>query len=190
MMLYRTYVSYHLNTYHTLRAANDNHDNGAPPPTSEIMPKHDDASSGISKNILADSWTCGQKGRMWKRDPEAVLPAYENFFPGFLFASYVDFVPSSNHLGIFASDWQCKFLLMFLFVTEKKQNLVGEFLSSHTKFLKHRATHLRVHRLQKSTVFYANNLLIAKFTWPTSHTSNSVDKLNKAKLSGLVFFSW
>jgi hypothetical protein len=29
-------------------------------------------------------------------------------------------------------------------------------------------------------------LLIAKFTQPTSHTSNTVDKLNKSKLSGLV----
>jgi hypothetical protein len=52
MMLYCTYVSYHLNTYHALRAANDNHDNGAPPPLSEIMPKHDEASSGISKKYI------------------------------------------------------------------------------------------------------------------------------------------
>jgi hypothetical protein len=29
-------------------------------------------------------------------------------------------------------------------------------------------------------------LLIAKFPRPTSHTSNTVDKLNKSKLSGLV----
>jgi hypothetical protein len=29
-------------------------------------------------------------------------------------------------------------------------------------------------------------LLIAKFHQPTSHTSNTIDKLNKSKLSGLV----
>jgi hypothetical protein len=29
-------------------------------------------------------------------------------------------------------------------------------------------------------------LLIAKFPQPSSHTSNTVDKLNKSKLSGLV----
>jgi hypothetical protein len=31
-----------------------------------------------------------------------------------------------------------------------------------------------------------NNLLITKFPQPTSHTSNTVDKLNKSKSSGLV----
>jgi hypothetical protein len=31
-------------------------------------------------------------------------------------------------------------------------------------------------------------LLIAKFPRPTSHTSNTVDKLNKSKLCGLVKF--
>ena len=36
------------------------------------------------------------------------------------------------------------------------------------------------------SVLYDNNLLIAKFTRPTSHASNTVDKLNKVKLSGLV----
>jgi hypothetical protein len=52
---------------------------------------------------------------------------------------------------------------------------------------KHRVRHLRVHSSQKKyCIFYANNLLIAKCTRPTSHTSNTVDKLNKFKLSGLV----
>jgi hypothetical protein len=54
-------------------------------------------------------------------------------------------------------------------------------------FPKCRVTPLQVHSLQKKyCIFYANNVLIAKFTRPTSHTSNTVDKLNKSKLSGLV----
>jgi hypothetical protein len=39
---------------------------------------------------------------------------------------------------------------------------------------------------KKGTIFLANNLLIAKFPRPSSHTSNTVDKLNKSKSSGLV----
>jgi hypothetical protein len=35
---------------------------------------------------------------------------------------------------------------------------------------------------QDDPFFKANNLLIAKFRRPTSHTSNTVDKLNKSKL--------
>ncbi len=35
---------------------------------------------------------------------------------------------------------------------------------------------------KKGTFFFANNLLIAKFPQPSSHTSNTVDKLNKSKL--------
>jgi streptolysin S family bacteriocin protoxin len=46
--------------------------------------------------------------------------------------------------------------------------------------------HFGVCRLQKGTIVLANNLLIAKFPQPSSHTSNTVDKLNKSKLSGLV----
>ena len=38
-------------------------------------------------------------------------------------------------------------------------------------------------QIAKIAMFYANNLLIAKLSWPTSHTSNTVDKLNKSKLS-------
>ncbi len=50
-----------------------------------------------------------------------------------------------------------------------------------------RAKHLGVCRLQKRYNFFlANNLLIAKFPRPTSHTSNTVDKLNKSKSSRLV----
>ena len=57
----------------------------------------------------------------------------------------------------------------------------------HTTSQKRRARHLRIHSSQeKSCIFYANNLTIAKCTQPTSHTSNTVDKLNKSKLSGLV----
>jgi hypothetical protein len=42
-----------LNTYHALRAAIDKHDNGArSAPSSEIMPKHDEASGGIGKKII------------------------------------------------------------------------------------------------------------------------------------------
>ena len=52
---------------------------------------------------------------------------------------------------------------------------------------KRKATHLQVCRLQKRYNFFlANNLLIAKLPRPPSHTSNTVDKLNKSKLSGLV----
>ena len=53
-----------------------------------------------------------------------------------------------------------------------------------TKFLKCRVTHLRVHRLQKKycIIFYANKLLITKFTRPTSHTSNTVEKLKKVQV--------
>ena len=41
----------------TLRAANDKNDNGArSTPSSKIMPKHDEASGGIGKNISVDSW--------------------------------------------------------------------------------------------------------------------------------------
>ncbi len=51
----------------------------------------------------------------------------------------------------------------------------------------HRAKHLGVCRLQKRYNFFlANNLLIAKFPRPTWHTSNTVDKLNNSKSSGLV----
>jgi hypothetical protein len=39
---------------------------------------------------------------------------------------------------------------------------------------------------EKDTFFLANYLLIAKFPRPSSHISNTVDKLNKSKLSGLV----
>jgi hypothetical protein len=39
---------------------------------------------------------------------------------------------------------------------------------------------------KKGTFFQANKLLIAKFPRPSSHTSNTVDKLNKSKSSGLV----
>ena len=40
---------------------------------------------------------------------------------------------------------------------------------------------------KKGTFFFqANKLLIAKFPRPSSHTSNTVDKLNKFKLPGLV----
>ncbi len=50
-----------------------------------------------------------------------------------------------------------------------------------------RAKHLGVCRSQKRDIFIlANNLPIAKFPRPTSHTSNTVDKLNKSKSSGLV----
>jgi hypothetical protein len=50
-----------------------------------------------------------------------------------------------------------------------------------------RATHPVVYRLQKwSKIFNSNNLLIAKFPQPTSHISNTVDKLNKSRLTGLV----
>jgi hypothetical protein len=35
-------------------------------------------------------------------------------------------------------------------------------------------------------LFKANSLLIGKFPRPTSHTSNTVDKLKKSKSSGLV----
>ncbi len=41
--------------------------------------------------------------------------------------------------------------------------------------------------MQKRYIFFkANYLLIAKFPRPSIHTSNTVDKLNKSKLSGLV----
>jgi len=61
--------------------------------------------------------------------------------------------------------------------------------SRSTTSPKRSVRHLRVHRLRKKyCIFYANNLLIAKFTRPTSHTSNTVDKLNNSKLSGLVNF--
>jgi hypothetical protein len=50
-----------------------------------------------------------------------------------------------------------------------------------------RAKHLGVCRSQKRYNFFlANSLLIAKFPRPTLHTSNTVDKLNKSKSSGLV----
>jgi hypothetical protein len=50
-----------------------------------------------------------------------------------------------------------------------------------------RYSHLAVCRLQKRYNFFkANNLLIAEFPRPSSHTSNTVDKLNKSKSSGLV----
>jgi hypothetical protein len=39
---------------------------------------------------------------------------------------------------------------------------------------------------KKGTFFLASYLLTAKFPRPSSHTSNTVDKLNKSKLSGLV----
>jgi hypothetical protein len=40
--------------------------------------------------------------------------------PKHIFLWYVGFVPESNVLAIFVSDWRCEFLLKFLFVTEKK----------------------------------------------------------------------
>jgi hypothetical protein len=39
---------------------------------------------------------------------------------------------------------------------------------------------------KKDNIFQANKLLIAKFPRPSSYTSNTVDKLNNSKLSGLV----
>ena len=39
------------------------------------------------------------------------------------FLLYVGFVPASDYLGFFGFNWQCKFLLQFLFVTEK--NLIS-----------------------------------------------------------------
>ena len=47
-----TYLPYHV----LLAAANDNLTMMLPPPSSEIMPKHDEALGGIGKNISADSW--------------------------------------------------------------------------------------------------------------------------------------
>ncbi len=38
----------------------------------------------------------------------------------FFFSSYVGIVPEGNLMTIFVYNWQCKFLLKFLFVTEKK----------------------------------------------------------------------
>ncbi len=56
-----------------------------------------------------------------------------------------------------------------------------------TNSQKRRYSHLAVCRLQKRYIFFkANNLLIAKFPRPSSHISNTVDKLNKSKSSGLV----
>ncbi len=50
-----------------------------------------------------------------------------------------------------------------------------------------RYSHLAVCRSQNRYNFFkAYNLPIAKFPRPSSHTSNTVDKLNKSKLSGLV----
>ncbi len=58
---------------------------------------------------------------------------------------------------------------------------------SCTTSQKCRVTHPVVCRLQKRYNFFkANNLLIAKLPRPSSHTSNTVDKLNKSKSSGLV----
>ncbi len=55
-----------------------------------------------------------------------------------------------------------------------------------TNFQKRRYSHLAVCRLQKRYNFFkANNLLITKFPRLSSHTSNTVDKLNKSKSSGL-----
>ena len=40
-------------TYHALRAANEKHDNGArSTPSSEIMPKHDEASGSMGKKYI------------------------------------------------------------------------------------------------------------------------------------------
>ncbi len=62
-----------------------------------------------------------------------------------------------------------------------------EMSPAPTTSQKHKATHLQVCRLQKRYNFFkANNLLIAKFPRPSSLTSNTVDKLNKSMLSGLV----
>ncbi len=50
-----------------------------------------------------------------------------------------------------------------------------------------RVTHPVVCRSQKwSKIFKATNLLIAKFPRLTSHTSNTVDNLNKSRSTGLV----
>ncbi len=56
MMLYRTYVLYHLNTYHALRVANDNHDNGAPPHCPKSCQNMMRPRAASAKNVLADSW--------------------------------------------------------------------------------------------------------------------------------------
>ena len=49
-----------------------------------------------------------------------VLAAYQNFFSCCFFLSHVGIVPEGYLMAIFICDWRCKFLLMFLFVTEKK----------------------------------------------------------------------
>ncbi len=42
------------------------------------------------------------------------LQTNEKFFCFFLFSLYVGFVPASDHLGIFSTDWRCNFLSQFL----------------------------------------------------------------------------
>ncbi len=66
-------------------------------------------------------------------------------------------------------------------ISEKSGGLRG-FSSPRHHLPKRWATHLRVHRSQnKYCIFYADILLIAEFPQPKSHTSNTVDKLNKSK---------
>ncbi len=57
-----------------------------------------------------------------------VLSAYKNLVLCFFFSSYVGFVQISDLLAILVSNWQGEFLSTFLFVAEKKTNLVEKFL--------------------------------------------------------------
>ncbi len=51
---YRTSLTTHNLPYHIVPCRQGS--NGAAPPSSKIMPKHDEDSSGIGKKKLADSW--------------------------------------------------------------------------------------------------------------------------------------
>ncbi len=72
-------------------------------------------------------------------------------------------------------------------IAENSPSWRGQKIPPITTSQKCRATHPVVCRLPKKTQFFkANNLLIAKFPRPTSLTSNTVDKLNKSRSTGLV----
>jgi hypothetical protein len=55
------------------------------------------------------------------------LQPTKTIFCVFLFSSYVGFVPVSNLLDIYSSIWQGEFSSKFLFMTDTKSNLDGEF---------------------------------------------------------------
>jgi len=56
-----------------------------------------------------------------------MFTAYRNFFLFLFFSMYVGFVPVSDVLAIFISDWRCEFWQKLWFMTEKKTSFGRKF---------------------------------------------------------------